>query len=99
VPVGRDVTLRLEPTNLKVLCRHHHDWVHDNPAVANSIGLLRRNNEVSWVGGDPYTSDEWVPSPTAGLVCRLCGNFQHAGHTNDCDYESASPIHPPRDPR
>lgn len=41
VPVGRDSTLRLEPTNLVALCRVAHDWVHDHPAEATKLGLLK----------------------------------------------------------
>lgn len=41
VPVARDVTLRLDPDNLVVLCRAGHDWVHTHPVPATLLGLLK----------------------------------------------------------
>lgn len=35
---GRDI-----PENLIVLCRAHHDWVHEHPLLAEEFGLLRRS--------------------------------------------------------
>lgn len=40
VPKGRDIQLRLEPTNLLTLCRNHHDWVHAHPNASTAFGLL-----------------------------------------------------------
>ena len=37
---ARDKTLALDPDNLIVLCRRHHDWCHQHPLEAESIGLL-----------------------------------------------------------
>lgn len=41
VPVARDVTLRLDPENLAVVCRVGHDWIHDHPIPAKLLGLLK----------------------------------------------------------
>ncbi len=41
VPVARDKTLRLTLSNIKTLCLGHHDWVHDHPAEATALGLLK----------------------------------------------------------
>lgn len=30
-----------DPSNLLLLCRAHHRWVHDHPAQARALGLLR----------------------------------------------------------
>ena len=47
VPIARDKKLRLEPTNLKVLCRRHHDTVHLYPAEATILGLLKSASRPS----------------------------------------------------
>jgi hypothetical protein len=41
VPVARDSTLRLDLNNLVVLCRLAHSWVHEHPAEATELGLLK----------------------------------------------------------
>ena len=53
VPVARDKTLRLDPDNLIVLCRKAHDWVHDHPAEAGALGLLKSVAPPSVALGDP----------------------------------------------
>lgn len=30
----------LEPSNVLLVCRAHHDWIHDNPIAARDLGLL-----------------------------------------------------------
>ena len=32
--------LRLDPENFLMICRRHHDAVHDNPTTAKVLGLL-----------------------------------------------------------
>ncbi len=39
-PVGQYRGLRCDPDNGIVLCRAHHDHVHDYPVWARTIGLL-----------------------------------------------------------
>lgn len=41
VPGARDKTLRLVLSNVATLCLGHHDWVHDHPAEATELGLLK----------------------------------------------------------
>jgi len=31
-----------DPDNCVALCRGHHNWVHDHPADATAVGLLRK---------------------------------------------------------
>lgn len=33
----------LDPDNVQVLCRGHHDWKHAHPARAEELGLRRRS--------------------------------------------------------
>jgi len=40
-----------QPENLVLLCRAHHSWVHENPAAARSLGLLRHG----WQDEQPTT--------------------------------------------
>lgn len=38
---ARDRTLALEPSNLKTLCRKHHDRTHADPLNATACGLMK----------------------------------------------------------
>ena len=33
----------LDPDDCVLLCRQHHDWVHDHPRAAEKLGLLRHS--------------------------------------------------------
>ena len=33
----------LDPANTVAVCRACHDWIHDHPEAATSVGLLRSN--------------------------------------------------------
>lgn len=35
----------LDPANVQVLCRAHHDWKHTHPNAAEALGLYRRSWE------------------------------------------------------
>jgi len=39
IPRSADPTAWLRPEACKTLCRRHHDWVGDHPALAHEIGL------------------------------------------------------------
>ncbi len=41
----------LDPENVQILCRSHHDWKHDNPEAAHERGLRRWSWERNG-GGD-----------------------------------------------
>ena len=41
VPVGRDMTLRLELANIATVCAWGHDWIHSHPVPATLLGLLK----------------------------------------------------------
>jgi hypothetical protein len=42
VPRGRRPGGHLDPDNVRMVCRAHHDWTHDNPLHALVVGLLKR---------------------------------------------------------
>jgi hypothetical protein len=42
VPRGRRPGGHLDPANVRMVCRAHHDWAHGNPSAATAVGLLKR---------------------------------------------------------
>ena len=44
---ARDKTLTLDLENLRTLCLGHHDYVHDHPAEATALGLLKSASLLS----------------------------------------------------
>lgn len=43
VPRGRRPGGHLDPDNVRMVCRAHHDWAHGNPYAATAVGLLKRS--------------------------------------------------------
>lgn len=42
VPRGRRPGGHLDPENVRMVCRAHHEWAHGNPLLADVVGLLKK---------------------------------------------------------
>lgn len=49
----------VDPANIALLCREHHDWIGDHPADAAAMGLALSDNpcETSAVSDNPEPAD------------------------------------------
>jgi hypothetical protein len=52
VPRGRRPGGHLDPDNVRMVCRAHHEWAHSNPWLAETVGLLKKET-VHGEDGEP----------------------------------------------